>query len=202
MLTERSDEELIAEVRAAYAGNDRGRLDAAWGLLQYRHQKRVRVRVRAKLPDDLADELVQDILLKAFEAVIGTAKIEHFGGWLNGVVVKTIADFWRGKGGKAVNAVREGVALDDDRPDAPAYELGDDGGFDRADVALVIEDVLAKRNPEHREIIRLNVLEGRAAKDVADTTGASADNVYQVAKRFRDDLRTALTDDDTTQDRT
>ncbi|MEA2294416.1 MAG: hypothetical protein QOE86_2055 [Solirubrobacteraceae bacterium] len=203
-LAQRTDEALIAYVRDAYAAGATAAVQLGWSLLQYRHQDRIRGILAAKLPSDNVDEAAQEVLIAAYEAVVGEHDIARFAGWLNQVTFNLRAEFWRGKPGKSVKVVREGVPLDDDREGSSSYELADDGGFDRSDLELLVDELLARRNSRHREIVRLNVIEGWRAKEVSAKTGETEANVYQVAKRFRDELRAALAgaDDDRTQDRT
>jgi RNA polymerase sigma factor (sigma-70 family) len=206
LLARRSDEELIAYVRAARDRGAAGAVHAAFMALQYRHQDRVRGRLMLKLPHDRVDDAVQDVFLDAFRAIVDGGKaIERFRAWLNAVVANTVAEFWRGKEGRGVQNAREGVQLDDDRAGSAAYELADDGGFGASDASIVVEELIARRRPNHQAIVRMNVLEGRSANEVAAATDETAANVYQVAKRFRDELRAVLhgaAHDDPTDDRT
>ena len=205
LLARRTDEELIAFVRTARERGAHGALNAAFEMLQFRHQDRVRARLRLKLPADRVDDAVQDIFLDAFRAVVAGRPIERFPAWLNSVVANTIAEFWRGKDGRGVQNERAGVQLDDRRDGSPAYELADDGGFEASSTSMLVDDLIAGRRPSHQAIVRMNVLEGRPANEVAAATGETAANVYQVAKRFRDELRAVLhgaAHDDPTDDRT
>ncbi len=203
-LDHHTDEALVALMRDAHP-RESWTVQAVFDELLSRHQDRINGRLRGKLPPDEADDQTQEVFLALFDAVLvkGT-DIGRVGPWLSGVSAKKIADFHRGRSGQHLKATRAAVQLDDDRPDAPGRELPDAGEHDLAEAELVVDQVLARRSEQHQGIVRLYVLEGRSAKETSDATGETADNVYQVAKRFRDDLRAALRGDDptSTEDRT
>jgi RNA polymerase sigma-70 factor (ECF subfamily) len=175
-----------------FTAPDERALRESFRRLHYRHQDRVRGLLRLKLPAEHVDDATQEVFVRAWEALAGGQDIQAFGPWLNTVVARTVADFWRGRQGRAVQVARDGVALDDDRDDAPGRRLGTDGGYGAVDAGLVVEELLRRRSSAHQAIIRQAVLRQRPAAEVARATGESADNIYQVAKRFRDDLRATL----------
>ena len=199
-----TDEVLVALMRDAHP-RESWTAQAAFDELLARHQDRINGRLRGKLPPDEADDQTQEVFLALFDAVLVKGQaIDHVGPWLSGVAAKKIADFHRGKGGQHLTVSRAAVQLDDDDPDAPARELPDEGEHGRLEAQLVVDQLLARRSDAHQAIVRLYVLEGRSAKDAADATGESENNVYKVAQRFRDDLKAALRGDDptSTEDRT
>ena len=58
---------------------------------------------------------------------------------------------------------------------------------------MVLDDVMSSLSDTHREVIEMHVIEGFPAPDVCmRIDGMSADNVAQIASRFRRQLRTAL----------
>lgn len=80
--------------------------------------------------------------------------------------------------------------------------LQDSGDIDRADVSLVLREVLVELRPDHRAAVELYVLDGYSAREAAELAnrrlgGESDDstteqNVHQIGSRFRRDLRARL----------
>jgi RNA polymerase sigma-70 factor (ECF subfamily) len=202
-LDHHSDEALMAIMRDAHP-RETWTVQAAFGELVLRHQDRIRAILLRKLPLDEADDLTQDVFMALFDTVVDGRDVGRVAPWLNKVAVHKRADFWRGKSGTHLKEMREGVALDADDPAGPGAAVRDMGEHGLMEAELLIDQLLARRSPQHQAIVRLNVLEGRSAKEVADATGATEANVYKVAQRFRDDLRAALSGDDptSTDDRT
>jgi RNA polymerase sigma factor (sigma-70 family) len=191
-LGRRSDEQLLAYMRDAHAAGAQRAVADAYDLLVFRHEKRLAY-LLWKLPADRVPDLLQEVFLEAFAAIVEGKKIDNFSAWTARVAHNTVADFWRGKDGRQLKTDRSAASDDDDSGRrAEGGEPIDDGDFGAFEVHDLIDQLLAERLPAHREIIELYVIEGRPAGEVAKATGESADNVYQVAKRFRDDLRRLL----------
>jgi RNA polymerase sigma-70 factor (ECF subfamily) len=196
-LGRRSDEELVAYIRAV---RERGATSAASGAfdhLVFRHRKRLHWLLARMLPAERVDELLQDVFLDAFQGVIGDKPIDNFQAWVNQVARNTIADFWRGKEGVQIKRDREAAPADDDddgrsaRRQDPSVD-GDFGSFETMDL---IGSLLAKLSDTHRTIVVLAVLQQRPAAEVRSATGESDSNIYKVAQRFRDNLRRRLRGD-------
>ena len=185
-----SDEALVAYMRDARAAGAKSAEDVAFDVLVFRHKKRLRFLLLRKVPENRVDELLQEVFLAGFQGIVSDQEIANFSAWINRVASNTIADFWRGKEGKQLNLDREAARLEDEEGDVP--ERGVDGDFGAFETWDLIDSLLARLRASHQEIVRLYVLQGDKAKPVCDATGESADNVYQVAKRFRDDLRRLL----------
>ena len=61
------------------------------------------------------------------------------------------------------------------------------------ELQMIIDAVMAQLSPEHRSVVELHVFEGLPAAEVGKRLdGMTADNVAQVASRFRKRLRDAL----------
>jgi RNA polymerase sigma factor (sigma-70 family) len=188
-----SDERLVAHIRAAHGAAAPTAVADAFDVLHHRHRRRIGYLLSSKLPAERAEDLLQDVFLDAFEAIVGGREIDHLSGWLARVAHNTVADFWRGREGRQLKLDRSASPTDD--ADARRAEPSAEGDFGEWEVREVVEQLLAARKQTHREIVRRNVLEGRPARDVAEATGETEDNVYQVAKRFRDELRRLLRGD-------
>lgn len=175
-----TDEQLVARVRD---GQHR-----AFDHIAARHHGRIRWMLAAKLPDAEVDDLVQDVLLDVFDAVAGDREITHFRAWLNQLVRNTIADIWRGRQGRRIEFSREAAQRDE----LPGDERAVEGGYGEWETWSVVDQVLAGLSDTHREIVERYVIDQADAAEVARLAGTSEDNVYQVARRFRVELRRQL----------
>jgi RNA polymerase sigma factor (sigma-70 family) len=186
-LTGRDDAALVEAIRHAYAMGDAGTVQSAFAHVQYRHQDRIRGRVAMKLPSDRVDETVQDVFLDLFEAIVHRREIVNLTAWLNKVAANQVADYHRGRHARSLKGA---VSLDDEigAQLAPAA----DGGQGLAEVEAVIASVLGTLDPTHHEAVLLAVFHDRPAREVADATGETEANVYQIVRRFRIALRAAL----------
>src|SRR3954453_2681436 len=192
-LGRRSDEQLLAYMRDAHAADADRAVADAFDQLLFRHRRRVAYLLH-KLPADRVPDLLQEVFLNAFEAIIEGKRIDNFSAWTARVAHNTVADFWRGKEGRQLKTDRSAASDDDSEAGrrADRGEPSDEGDFGEAEVHQLIDQLLDARLPAHREIIELYVIQGRPAAEAAKTTGEGEANIYQVAKRFRDDLRRLL----------
>ena len=194
-LGRRSDEQLLAYIRGARAaGQPRAAADA-FDHLVFRHRRRIAY-LLFKVPADRVEDLVQDVFMAAFEAIVEGKKIDNFSAWTARVAHNTVADFWRGKEGRQLKVDRSAADGDDDGRRADRGEPTTDGDYGAAEVSQLIDQLLDARSATHRAIVVLYVIQGRPAGEVVEATGESDSNVYQVAKRFRDDLSRLLRGDD------
>ena len=189
-----SDARLLAYIAAAReAGKaDTAALHAVRHLV-FRHMDSVSARVRRKVPAHLVEDVAAEALIEAIASVFGGATIKEFHKWLNVIVQRTIADFYRGPRGRQLELDRSAPAPRDGDDLVP--EAGEEGGYGEAEVGQLVDAVLAARSPEHRRVIDMLVWGGYSAREAAAETGLSEDNCYQIVRRFRVDLRAALDGD-------
>ena len=187
-----SDGELVARIRAAGRGGRPALAGDGFARLHFRHHRRVRAMLVSKVPAERVDDLMQDVFLAAWDGVAGDARIDHFGGWLAGIASNRVADFYRGREGRQLEADRAAAARRREDATDGDPEPAVDGGYGKAETLQVVEALLRERSTEHRRVIEAFVLESRPAGEVAAATGVTADNVYKIAERFRKDLRRAL----------
>ena len=188
-----TDEELVALIRRAHADGRRALAGDGFAMLHFRHARRVRGMLRSKVPAERADELEQEVFLAAFEGVTGSGHIASFQAWLTRTTRNHIAELWRGRDGRQIKQDREAAARIGGDPDAPPRpEPATDGGYGEWETSELIGSLLAGRTALHRDIVEIYVIDGGSAEETARRTGATPDNVYQVAHRFRADLRRLL----------
>lgn len=192
-----SDARLLAYIQSA---RDAGKTDTAamTGVqhLVFRHMDSVVQRVAKSVPGHLVEDVAHDALVQAVASVFAGESIKQFHKWLNVIVSRCVADFWRGPKGRQLKLDREasmGTPPDDGADDGAVVAV--DGGFGAWELGDVVDAVLETRSEQHRQVIEMLVWERASAKEVADATGVSEANAYQVLRRFRVDLRSALDGD-------
>lgn len=184
------DEALFAELRPGHR-----RADEAFGRLFFHYEGAITAFVRGKLgglPDSDIEEVVQDVFLALQRAGVEGKTVKRVKPWLFGVASRKVVDYFRGSQYREFDTARTGTELDRTTDDGPAHEVEADGGQDTVDVWDVFGRVLDTRSPAHQAVIRGYLVRGDDATTVAAATGESTDNVYQVTRRFRVDLRAAL----------
>jgi RNA polymerase sigma-70 factor (ECF subfamily) len=174
-----------AELAAAVAAGD----IAAFDHLLFRHGRRIQAIGGVKLPTGHAEDLVQEVFVALHIALVGGEEILNVRAWLNGVAHNKIVDFWRGRPGRAQEALEHGVALDE----PTALTLPAEGGYRAAEFNLIVDSVLAGLSPVHAEVVRMRFLAGYSGAETARATGESEDNVYQIVRRFKLAMRALTT---------
>ena len=191
-----TDEELVDLIRSAQAeANEHAVQDAMWRLLD-RYSGPVLGKVQGKLPAGTGrdEEIAQDVLEAAVRAVLAGKEIDSFRAWIFRVAANKIADFWRSPEGQQIKLQR--AAEEEDLPTNLPEEGIDSDDQDLFELEDIIEALMQELSDAHRAIVDRFVFDDRSAKDVAAELGESPDNVYQVAKRFREKLRKRLDDAD------
>jgi RNA polymerase sigma-70 factor (ECF subfamily) len=143
-----------ALVRSAQRG-DR----AAFGALYDRYGRMVHGVLLAYVAFHEAEDLMQDVFVKALERLDSLREPAAFGGWLMAVARRIATDFQRSR--KPVTGL-DHVFSRATRPDGEAFEvLG-----------------LIQRLPEsYRETLILRLVEGMTGPEIAARTGLTADSV-------------------------
>jgi RNA polymerase sigma factor (sigma-70 family) len=193
-----SDARLLAYIQSA---RDAGKTDTAAmaGVqhLVFRHMDSVVRRVAKNVPPHLVEDVAHDALVEAIASVFAGESIKQFHKWLNVIVSRCVADFWRGPKGRQLKLDREAsiaTPAEDEGPD-DGVVVAVDGGFGAWELVELVDAVLETRSEQHQQVIEMQIWEGASAKEVAAATGVTEANAYQVLRRFRVDLRAALDGD-------
>jgi RNA polymerase sigma-70 factor (ECF subfamily) len=186
----KTDEQLLAVI----VDGETAAVEAAMTMLLGRYEQRILRKVQGKLPYSArAEEIAQDVLEAAVRAAMAGKPIGNFKAWIFRVANNKIAEFWRSPEGQQVKLERAGGGGDDDDPgtndDADGVSTDDQDLFELEDV---IESIMASLKESHRRIVDLYVFDDLSAAAVAAETGETANNVYKVAERFREELRRRL----------
>ena len=151
-----SGPEQATRVRAA-RGGDR----VAFGALYQQYGRLVHGILLAYVPYHEAEDLMQDVFVKALERLPELRAPEAFGGWLLAIARHIAADHQRGKKPMA-EPTQPLVAGNNARPDGEAFAVLD----------------TIQRLPEcYRETLILRLVEGMTGPEIAQRTGLTADSV-------------------------
>jgi RNA polymerase sigma-70 factor, ECF subfamily len=143
-------------VRAARSG-DR----VAFGALYQQYGRLVHGILLAYVPYHEAEDLMQDVFVKALERLPELRELAAFRSWLLAIARHIGTDHQRGK-----------------KPMAEAVQPLEDGKTARPDgEAFAVLDTI-RRLPEcYRETLILRLVEGMTGPEIADRTGLTADSV-------------------------
>ncbi len=159
-----SDIELVQQ---ALAGSE-----TAYSDLLGRFQRPVFSLVRRMVGDPgLAEDLAQEVFLKAFRALASYDQNRKFSSWLFKIAHNTAIDYLRKK---KLNTVALETS-DSDEPDLVAI-IPDNSSESpetrahRKDMAQALEQALGSLRPAYREVVVLRFQEGLAYEEIAEIT--------------------------------
>jgi RNA polymerase sigma-70 factor (ECF subfamily) len=163
------DFEKAALVRAAQGG-DR----AAFGALYERYARMVHGILLAHVSYSEAEDLVQEVFLRALEQLPSLRDPDAFGAWLA--------------------AIARHSTIDRQRKRRPAQELRDEkpGGSRPDSEAFAILDAIQALPRAYRETLILRLVEGMTGPEIAARTGLTRESVRVNLCRGMKQLRAAL----------
>jgi RNA polymerase sigma-70 factor (ECF subfamily) len=152
-----------------------------------RYQRRVYgTALRILRRHDLADDVVQDTFLKAYQALERFDRQRPFGPWICRIAANL-----------AVNHVRSPESREQELPDGlsdmPAADPGPLGGVLEAEGREVLDRAMDRLSPEQRAVFVLRVFEELSYQEIADALAISPGTVMSRLSRARERLRDALT---------
>lgn len=166
-----------ALVLAAREG-DRG----AFGSLYARYARMVHGILLARVPPREAEDLAQEVFLKALPRLRDLRDATRFGPWVAAITRNCANDYYRKN--RAEETVTEGWPEDEE--DEPAAK--DDSN---AEAAAILEAV--RSLPEaYRETLILRLVEGMTGPEIAERTGLKAGSVRVNLHRGMQQLRERL----------
>lgn len=184
---EPSDEELML----AYAGGDAG----AFESLYARHKGPVfRFVLRSVKSRAEADELFQDVWMRAIEARARYRPQAKFTTWLYTIAHHRIIDHWRARGLAAVSLDDEEAGVEEPRA-APSSEPA--RMAEAADTARRLEAAIAALPLAQREAFLLHHEGDLTAAQIAAATGTNEEAAKSRLRYAMNKLREALGDDAT-----
>lgn len=138
-----------------------------------------------------AEDLTQEVFVRALSRLEGfrPGRDGSFRPYLVAVARNLLRDRWRAH-------ARAGARVSGEDPDElPAPGRGPQEAALAAEERAALGAALAGLSPDHREVLRLRLLEGRSAPQAAALLGRRPDAVRQLQHRALAALRAALDDD-------
>ena len=169
-------------MRRAQAGDD-----AAFSVLTERHARSAFLVARAVVGDpDLAEDVCQDALFRAWQRIGDCRSPDRFGAWLAQVVRRHALNQRRTVG--RTESLESHDVIDPKHGPARLAE--------RSELERRLESALSQLSPEQRQVVLLFDLEGWSHADVAASLGTSETMSRQHLMLARRRLRELLADEE------
>jgi RNA polymerase sigma-70 factor (ECF subfamily) len=168
------------EVVARVLGGDQ----EAFRILVRRHQDMLYAHaLRMTGHGDVAADLVQASLVKAYTSLSRCRDPERFGAWAFRIVSNRCKDYLK-------NVRRKDVGLEDAAPVAGTRDPEED--LERAELRLRLDRALGQLPPEQREAFVMKHEEGRSYQEMAELVGMSVGALKMRVHRARETLKDVL----------
>ncbi len=143
-----------------------------------------------------AEDLFQELLIKAYGKLDDLVKIDEPGSWLSRIMYNLFIDERRRFARRRMHTVEEGEMSGDGLAglpgtDNPAWD------HERLERAERLDSALSKLSDEHRIIVLLHDTEGYKLTEIQDLIGIPVGTVKSRLHRARGRLREILTEDGT-----
>jgi len=171
-----------AAIVAAVRGGERD----AFRVLVVRYQDALyRYALRMTGQADVAADLVQAALVKAYANLSRCRDPDRFGAWLFRIAANGCKDYLK-------NRRRRDVSLD--VRDAVTMAAADNPGMDleRSELKVLLADALERLPDQQREAFVLKHVEGRSYEEIAEILGVSVPALKMRVHRAREALRAVL----------
>jgi len=186
-MSNRRDEDLLQDA----GGGDR----EAFGVLVERHHRAVMQFVHRFLGDigrDTAEDLAQDVFLKAWKAASSFEPRAQAITWLLRIATNTCLNYRRGK------RLRRAVSLDaNTEADIPDRQAGPAAASQAREQADRVRRAIAELPPNQRAAIVLRHFHGLSYAEISDVLDVSVSAVESLLFRARRTLRVALAENET-----
>jgi len=143
-----------------------------------------------------AEDLFQELLIKAYGKIDELAKIEQPGPWLSRVMYNLFIDEQRRFTRHRMRTVDEGQ-LGTDGLDNFAGDADPVADNQRIERIQRLDEALAKLSDEHRIVVLLHDTEGYKLDEIQELTGTPVGTIKSRLHRARARLREILTEDGT-----
>ncbi len=175
---DRTDEELVRECRRGDS--------SAYGVLVKRHHRRViETAYRALRDMALAEDLAQEVFLRAHRSLKGFEEGRRFGPWLMAITANRIRDHYKAR------AKRGEVAWDE----LPPIPISESTPMERAAARQMVgrvQEGISRMPPEVQEVLRLRFALGYDYEEVAEALSLPLGTVKSRISRARDALESLL----------
>ncbi len=182
--TDDPDADLVARARRAPGGDTR-----AFDELMARHRSRVVANCRYLTSGNEAEDLAQEVLVKAYFALKKYENRAKFSTWLYRIKVNHCLNHRRAEKRRDTD-----VAIDDAAPDAAALTVPPDAdvALDRAADVSRVRAAVASLSETLRQPLVMRELDEMSYEEIATALGLSLSAVKMRILRARQELRVAL----------
>ncbi len=154
--------------------------------LVHRHISKVRAMIYHMVLNDAdADELTQEVFLKAYNGISKFRGRSAFSSWLYRITMNTVNSFLRKKIRSPLFYCADLPEMSDRSP-TPSERFKDD------EFNLQVEKVLASLSPVLRSAITLTAIHGMKVKDAAKADGCLVSTMYWRVHKAREFLKQRL----------
>jgi len=166
----------------------------------------LRFRAARKIPigdvEDIVGETLEQIIKSSGRPQARFRRGTHaeLRAWMFNILDNVVADRYRKaeRRGKVLGGMvgDSSVTLEPESLDGPehaGWNPGrDDDSYDEVEEEMLVDEIVAKLNPQHQDVVHLSYERDLPSKEVAEITGLKASNVDKIMSRFYEDLREAL----------
>jgi RNA polymerase sigma-70 factor (ECF subfamily) len=143
-----------------------------------------------------AEDLFQELLIKAYGKLDDLVKIEEPGSWLCRVMYNLYIDDRRRFARRRMHVVEEGDLSGDGLAELPGTQ-NPAQDHERLEQLLKLDTALSRLSDEHRVVVLLHDTEGYKLTEIHELTGTPVGTVKSRLHRARAQLREILIDDGT-----
>jgi RNA polymerase sigma-70 factor (ECF subfamily) len=140
-----------------------------------------------------AEDVAQEVFLKAYGAISGFRGDAKFSTWLYGIMLNTVRNVWRSQ--KRRNVIRLDERFDDDDQPRPELEADQETPAEAAvrdERVAAVRTAIAELDEELREILVLRDIRGFRYEELADVLGVPRGTVKSRLHRARLALKVKL----------
>ena len=134
----------------------------AFGVLMERYEKKLGRYARRFLSEDRVEDLVQDVLVRAYEHINGFDVTKRFSPWMYRIAHNCFVNELRKKKGDFVL----GLDLDSWLPDS-SMSTPEDDAVDK-ELQMALDSCIREVQPKQREVLILSYYEGLSYSEISD----------------------------------
>ncbi len=139
-----------------------------------------------------AEDLFQELLIKAYGKLDDLARIDEPGSWLSRVMYNLFVDERRRFARRRLHTVHDGELAGEGIEGMPGND-NPVGNNERLDAIRALEAALSELSDEHRIVVLLHDSEGYKLKEIHELTGLPVGTIKSRLHRARTRLRDILT---------